>query len=113
MMKYLPLIVATLLNATANVCIKLGMKRLPEGAGLMAALMSPALWVGLVCFGLSLVGYAAALRKLDISFAYPVMVGFGFVIVTTAAVFLFDEKLTLTRASGIGLILAGIIAATR
>jgi small multidrug resistance pump len=113
MSKYLPLAIATLLNATANVCIKLGMKRLPEGGGLMAAACSPTLWVGLLCFGLSLVGYATALKKLDISFAYPVMVGFGFVIVTCAAVFLFDEKLTLPRASGMGIILAGIIVATR
>jgi small multidrug resistance pump len=113
MIKYLPLAIATLLNATANVCIKLGMRRLPEGAGLMAAAFSPALLVGLLCFGLSLVGYAAALRKLDISFAYPVMVGVGFMVVTTAAIFLFDEKLTLPRASGMGLILLGIIVATR
>jgi small multidrug resistance pump len=113
MMKYLPLAIATVLNATANVCIKLGMKGLPEGSTMLNAITSPALWAGLVCFGLSLVGYASALKKLDISFAYPVMVGFGFLIVTTAAVFLFEEKLTATRLVGMSLIFTGIVVATR
>ena len=113
MMKYLPLAIATLLNATANVCIKLGVRRLPEASGLLEAATSPTLWLGLACFGLSLVGYTIALKKLDISFAYPVMVGVGFVIVSTAAVLLFDEKLTLAKTSGMALILAGIIVAAR
>lgn len=113
-MKYLPLAFATILNATANVCIKLGMRNLPEGSeGLFLALKRPALWVGLVCFGLSLVGYATALKKLDISFAYPVMVGVGFLIVTVSAIYLFDERLTVLRVAGMSLIVLGIILATR
>jgi small multidrug resistance pump len=109
----LPLAIATILNATANVCIKLGMRGLPEGASMLSALTSPALWAGLICFGLSLIGYASALKRLDISFAYPVMVGFGFLIVTVAAVFLFEEKLTTPRIVGMSLIFAGIVVATR
>lgn len=116
-MKYLPLALAAILNATANLCIKMGMQGAPEGGGLvgqaLAALRRPVLWAGLFCFGLSLVGYAAALRKLDISVAYPTMTGVGFAIVSLVAVFFLGEKLTGLRLGGICLIFLGIWLATR
>jgi small multidrug resistance pump len=116
MIKYLALLFATGLNATANICIKLAMRGLPEGAPhelALAALRRPILWVGLSCFGISLVSYASALKKLELSVAYPVMVGVGFVIVSVAAAVLLDERLTGLRLVGLGVIFAGVLMATR
>jgi undecaprenyl phosphate-alpha-L-ara4N flippase subunit ArnE len=113
-MKYIPLLLATVLNASANLLMKSSTRALPEGRdGLWVMLTRPSLWAGLVCFGLSLVGYSLALRSFAITVAYPVMVGLGFAIVTTVAYFVFAEPLSFTRILGICLIFLGVFLATR
>jgi multidrug transporter EmrE-like cation transporter len=70
-------------------------------------LMNPYLWLGLFCYGLSLLLWLWILQKYELSFAYP-MVGLGYVITTVLAILFLGEGVTLLRWMGILLIVAGI-----
>ena len=107
------LIFALLANATANILIKNGMRRLElEGAGLVLVvrqiLTNGAVLSGIILFGLNVLSYAYVLNKIPLSQAYPIMTSAGFFIVVTASVFFFGETLDIYQVSGLMLILAGV-----
>lgn len=120
-MKYLlALIIALLLNASANLMMKAGMSRVQEGGGLLAqglggavraVLASPVLLVGLTCFALNAAFYMFALQSptLKISLAYPVMVGGGYAIIAAAAYLWLGERMEPGQWVGVALVLAGVI----
>ena len=79
-MGYLFLIVALTLNAAANVLLKIGATRLGgiDEPGLLGRLVSDYyLLAGLLLFALNVVFYVAALARLNLSTAYPIMVAGG------------------------------------
>lgn len=122
-MKYvLSLTIALVLNATANLLMKGGMKSvaasggvLKDGvtAGVLTVLTSSTLMVGLVCFALNAAFYMYALQSkaLKISIAYPIMVGGGYALIAIVARFhpALAERLTWGQALGVALVLIGII----
>ena len=117
MRRFLPqifLLIALVLNATANVLVKYSATRLtspPAGAGMVTRVMTrlhPAFVIGLVLFALNIFAYQAALRSLKLSAAYPIMVSGGYLLILLASWFLFQEKLGPVQYAGVGLILAGI-----
>lgn len=122
-MKYvLALIVALILNAAANLLMKIGMKAAQDSGGIFRGgvagamktiLGSPVLLIGLACFGINAAFYMYALQSktLKISIAYPIMVGGGFALIAIVARLhpALAERLTVTQISGIFLVLAGII----
>ena len=121
MAKYIvALVVALLLNATANLMIKFGMRGMEAdlaGAGLMdggvmgviqLVLRNWILLVGLGCFAANVVFYAYALQKMPISVAYPVMVTCGFAIIVIVAGFILHERLSLMQWVGVAAILIGV-----
>ncbi len=105
---------AIVFNAGANILLKLGMKNagnlgeLGIGRMIIAALTNVWVWLGLFSFGIAFVLYSIVLSKMKLSIAYPIMTSSGFVIVVIAAMFLFQEDLTLIKLGGIALIAAGI-----
>jgi small multidrug resistance pump len=121
-MKYLfALFAALLLNATANVLMKVGMKTASASGdilrdGLPGAIKtiatSPPLVIGLLCFALNAALYMYALQSktLKISLAYPIMVGGGFALITIAAHLhpALLERLTFGQWAGVALVMAGI-----
>lgn len=114
------LIVALLLNASANLMIKFGMRGMdlelaggsPLDGGLFGLLrLLLRHWVvllGLACFAANVVFYAFALQKLPISMAYPIMVTTGFAIIVVVAGAMLHERLTLLQWIGVGAILIGV-----
>ena len=120
-MKYVfALAVALILNACANLLMKVGMTEVDDSGGLLkdgalgavrTVLLSPVLITGLVCFALNAAFYMFALQSqtLKISLAYPVMVGGGHAIIATVAYFLLNERMTLGQWGGVILILAGVL----
>lgn len=122
-MKYvLALIVALVLNATANLLMKGGMKSvaasggiLKDGiaAGVVTVLTSSTLMIGLVCFALNAAFYMYALQSkaLKISIAYPIMVGGGYALIAIVARLhpALSERLTWGQAIGVALVLIGIV----
>ena len=91
------LVIALLLNASANLMIKFGMHAInAELAGQSILAGGPVgviklvlrhwiLLAGLGCFALNVVFYSFALQKLQISVAYPIMVTVGFAIIAAVA----------------------------
>jgi len=122
-MKYIvALVIALVLNASANLLMKLGMKTVQAGGGVlkdgplgavMAILTTPTLIIGLTCFGLNAAFYMYALQSdtLKISVAYPIMVGGGFALIATIARLhpALAEKLNTGQMVGIAMVLMGVI----
>jgi multidrug transporter EmrE-like cation transporter len=77
-----------------------------------ALLKAPPLWVGLGCYGVSVVLWLGALSRLPVSVAYP-MLSLGYVVNAVAAAVLFGEAVTATKLAGIGLIGLGVILLSR
>ncbi len=122
-MRYvLALLVALVLNACANLLMKIGMKPVEAAGGLFKSgavqafkvvLTSAPLLVGLACFALNAGFYMYALqsKSLKISIAYPIMVGGGFAVIALVARFhpSLAERLTWGQIAGVGLVLVGIL----
>ena len=110
-MAYLLLICALALNAAANLLLKVGANRL-GGLGepelLTRLLGNYHLAAGLLLFALNVVFYIAALTRLELSVAYPIMVAGGIVIVVAGAALALHEAVTPRQAVGIALLVAGI-----
>ena len=70
------------------------------------------LWIGLACYGVSVVLWLGALSRAPVSVAYP-MLSVGYIVNAIAAVFLFSEALTAGKVAGILLIVAGVIVLAR
>ncbi len=64
--------------------------------------------LGVICFGLNLLAYTQALRKLPISSAYPIMVSAGYLIILAVSWLVFQERLSAPRYAGAALMLAGL-----
>jgi multidrug transporter EmrE-like cation transporter len=111
-MGYLLLAIALALNATANVLLKGGAAQLGSlgEPGFATRLIgNHQLLGGLALFALNVVFYVAALARLDLSIAYPIMVAGGIVIVVAASVLHLQEAVTVQQLIGIGLLLLGIV----
>jgi small multidrug resistance pump len=122
-MKYfVALMAALVLNASANLLMKIGMKSVAQDGGVLRGgvfgaiklvLSSAPLVIGLTCFALNAAFYMYALQSktLKISVAYPIMVGGGFALIAVVAHVhpALLERLTAIQMVGVALILTGII----
>jgi multidrug transporter EmrE-like cation transporter len=107
MSPYVFLVVALVLNAAANLLIKYSAVRHPGATPMQTYLAVPFL-AGVVCFGLNLLSYTQALKKLPISLAYPLMVSIGYLIILIVSWSVFGERLAPVRYAGAGLMLVGL-----
>ena len=122
-MKYvIALIIALVLNASANLLMKVGMASVQQAGGILrdgvvpaakSVLTSFTLMAGLICFGVNAAFYMYALqsKSLKISIAYPIMVGGGFALIAIVARFhpALSERLTTGQMVGVLLVLSGIV----
>ena len=109
-----------LLNAVAQLALKASV----SDTGIinldMQSLMSSAvslvtnlwLWVGLICYGVSVVVWILALSRVDVSIAYP-MLSIGYIVNAIAASHLFNEPLGIGKVVGIGIIIVGVYVLAR
>ena len=58
---------------------------------------------------LSIIAFAYAIKKMDISLAYALWTGFATILMTTIGIFYFNEPSNLFKISCIGLIVIGAI----
>ncbi|BCL38722.1 DMT family transporter [Nostoc sp. MS1] len=65
---------------------------------------------GICCYGLSTVFYILVLGKLNLSIAYPLVIGLTIVVTTIVGAIVLREKVLVTQWIGIGLLLSGISA---
>lgn len=112
---YLLLGASMFLNAMANFVIKLAMRgqalqidRSHLAELLKSLALNPLLWGGVALFGLALVGYSLALSRLNLSTAYPVMAGGGFLLVFLLSALCLKEAVTVTHLAGACCIIFGM-----
>lgn len=111
-MTYVYLMCAFVLNALGNILLKLGSR---QGFNTSSFLPLPFIisnWqflLGCFLFMLNVPFYFLALRSMSLSVAYPIMVGMSFLIVNTAAFFLFKESISFLQILGYVCIVAGLI----
>ncbi|OPE27764.1 multidrug transporter, partial [Pseudomonas aeruginosa] len=75
-MKWLILFLGIAANASASVLVKLAMippRRFPSLSDPMAALSNWPFWLGLVLYGVAFLLYAAALTRLPLNVAHPIL----------------------------------------
>lgn len=109
-----------LLNACAQLALKLGMMRVgavdfavrrPVELAISVLLNA---WViaGLTCYVLSVGLWMVVLSRVEVSFAYPFL-SLGYVVTALVAYFYFGENVSTMRISGIGLICVGVAMIAR
>ncbi len=116
------LMAALVLNATANLLMKIGMKSVQESGGILqdgmvqalrTVITSATLMIGLICFAMNALFYMYALQSkaLKISIAYPIMVGGGFALIAVVARVhpALSERLTWGQMAGVLMVLVGIV----
>ena len=120
-MNYLPLIMLGVLrNAGAQLLLKAGMRRIgyfefawanfvPIGLQVGA---NPFVLAGLFAYVLSVAVWLLVLSRVEVGFAYP-MLSVGYIVNAVAGYYLFQENLSLTRITGILIIIAGVYLVTR
>jgi multidrug transporter EmrE-like cation transporter len=104
-----------LLNATAQLLLKAGTNSLGAlftenerlVAGIFRILFNPFIFSGLLCYVLSVSFWIAALSKVPVSIAYP-MLSIGYIVNAIAAYFLLSEELSLQKLLGIVIIILGV-----
>ncbi|MBC7321053.1 small multidrug resistance protein [bacterium] len=115
-MTYLVLFVSLIFNALANVAIKSGMRNYTGGINLgfiSYVIKNPTVIAGLSLFGFAFIGYSFVLSKLQLSIAYPIMTGAGFLLVSVFSLLLFNESFNLFKILGVIFIFIGIVFLSR
>ncbi|KUM44158.1 SMR family transporter [Pseudomonas sp. EpS/L25] len=114
-MKWLILILGIASNASASVLVKMAMlppRRFPSLSDPLGALSNWPFWLGLFMYGLAFLLYAAALAKLPLNVAHPVLTAGAIASVALLSVVIFREAFPWTTAAGIVLIIAGVALIT-
>lgn len=121
MTRYLPLIMSgVLLNASAQLALKQGMRQVGEfefrlgnfySVGLSVAL-NPFVLIGLLCYVFSVVIWLLVLSRVEVSYAYPLL-SVGYIVTALAGHYFFSEDITLVRWTGILVICFGVWLITR
>lgn len=114
-MKWLILFLGIVSNASASVLIKIAMmppRKFPSLGDPMAALGNWPFWLGLGLYGAAFLLYAAALARLPLNVAHPVLTSGAVAAVALCSMLIFREPFHWTTVAGILLVVAGVILIT-
>ena len=114
-MKWLILVLGIAANASASVLVKMAMmppRKFPSLSEPMAALSNWPFWLGLGLYGAAFLLYAAALARLPLNVAHPVLTTGAVAAVALLSAMIFREPFYWTTAAGILLVIAGVALLT-
>lgn len=114
-MKWIILLLGIVANAGASVLIKFavsGSRRFPSFSDPMAALQNWPLWCGLLLYGMAFLLYAAALTRLPLNVAHPVLTSGAIALVALISVVVLREPFHWTTIVGILLVASGVVMIT-
>ncbi len=118
-MPTLLILLSVICSAGAHLAFKYGVTAIDgaaPAAGVpgfaVAATGNPFVWGGLALHGAALVTWLFALRRTDISYAYP-FISVGFVLVLGLSAWLLGERLNAMRILGVALIIGGVLCVAR
>lgn len=110
---FLLILCSVALSAAGQTCFKSGVDRVQfaEGAGALAKsaalVLSPWVLGGLAFYGVGTVLWLFALKRMDLSLAYP-FVALSFIMVAASGVLVLGETLSPARVLGMALIVSGL-----
>lgn len=109
-MQIIYLTIAFILNATANILLKLGAKKgfIYSGVSFDTISSNTFFVIGIISFALNVVFYFMALKSIPISIGYPVMVGMSLVIINVFAFSYLHENFTMMQLIGYVLLITGM-----
>jgi multidrug transporter EmrE-like cation transporter len=113
--KWLILILGIASNASASVLIKMAMippRKFPSLSDPWGALSNWPFWLGLGLYGTAFLLYAAALARLPLNVAHPVLTSGAVATVALFSVLIFREPFHWTTGAGIVLVIAGVVLIT-
>lgn len=114
-MKWLILFLGIASNASASVLVKLAMmppRKFPSPSDPMGALSNWPFWLGLALYGIAFLLYAAALARLPLNIAHPVLTSGAVATVALCSLVIFHEPFHWTTIAGILLVIAGVALIT-
>jgi len=114
-MKWLILLMGIAANASASVLVKLAMmppRQFPSLRDPMDALSNWPFWLGLGLYGAAFLLYAAALSRLPLNVAHPVLTSGAVAAVALLSIVFFKEPFYWTTGLGILLVVAGVVLIT-
>lgn len=114
-MKWIILILGIACNASASVLVKIAMmppRKFPSLSDPMAALSNWPFWLGLGLYGAAFLLYAAALARLPLNVAHPVLTSGAVATVAVCSLLVFREPFHWTTVAGILLVVAGVALIT-
>lgn len=114
-MKWLILVLGIVANASASVLVKMAMmppRKFPSFEDPIASLINWPFWLGLVLYGVAFLFYAAALVRLPLNVAHPVLTSGAVATVALLSVLIFREPFYWTTVLGILLVIAGVALIT-
>jgi small multidrug resistance pump len=110
--KWLILILGILSNASASVLIKLAMmppRQFPSLKNPAAILANWPLWLGIGLYGAAFLLYAAALARLPLNVAHPILTTGAIAAVALCSFLIFNEPFYWTTLLGLVFVVTGVI----
>lgn len=114
-MKWIILILGIASNASASVLVKVAMmppRKFPTLGDPAAALSNWPFWLGLGLYGGAFMLYSAALERLPLNIAHPVLTSGAVLTVALCSALIFREPFYWTTAAGILLVIVGVALVT-
>ena len=114
-MQWLILVLGIAANASASILVKMAMippRKFPSLTEPLASLSNWPFWLGLALYGGAFLLYAAALAKLPLNVAHPVLTSGAIAIVALFSVLIFREQFYWTTGAGILLVIVGVALIT-
>jgi small multidrug resistance pump len=115
-MKWLILILGIVSNASASVLVKMAMMPPRKFPGLDDSIRSVVcnwpFWLGLVLYGMAFLLYAAALARLPLNVAHPILTSGAVAAVALCSLLIFREQFHWTTIVGILFVITGVALIT-
>lgn len=111
-MKWVIVVLGILSNASASVLIKIALlppRKLPSLNDIPGTLANWPLWLGVVLYGTTFLLYTAALTRLPLNIAHPVMTTGAVAAVALSSAVVLREPFYWTTAIGIALVVVGVL----
>ncbi len=111
------ILVSIIFGVSGQLLLKTGMLRAGQAGGALIAeyaraLAQPYVWLGLVCFGISMLIWLYVLARLEMSVAFPFL-GLNYVLIMIGSRVLFGETIGPAKIVGTACIVLGILLIAR
>ncbi len=115
-MKWFILILGIVSNASASVLVKMAMippRKFPNlDDSIRSVIFNWPFWLGLALYGMAFMLYAAALARLPLNVAHPILTSGAVTAVALCSWLVFREPFHWTTLAGILLVVAGVVLIT-